>query len=176
MFKATTKAGTLQVDETVIRLVMPFHQVQWEVPKEKVTGFVKQSSLFVANLVIYGDNIYHAVESLPTKKAEELISLFLGVEVHVVPMGLKWYENISLLNYVATYKKGKEINDELVKAAKYGWHQADISTTAGHVNVGRTATAAVLTSGISLLAGAVSRSKDKITLSFSRELDWMKYV
>jgi hypothetical protein len=49
-----------------------------------------------------------------------------------------------------------------------GYEVQDQSSAGSHVNVGRTATAAVLTGGLSLLFGA-SRSKGSVTLMYLKK-------
>lgn len=61
---------------------------------------------------------------------------------------------------------------EVEAAAQHGWMIQGQAGTAGHVNVGRTVTKAVLTGGLGLMTGA-SRSKDKMTFTFVRTPEWL---
>jgi hypothetical protein len=175
MFKILTKEGTLQVNDAVIRLVMPFQKTSvWEMPTSQVMKLVRQPEGFATNVVVHSsEQPQRVLNGMPGKKADELFKLFPGVEQVVMPLALHWYQDIRLLARVVTYTKEAEANREVAEAEKYGWQVGDLSTTAGHVNVGRTATAAVLTGGVSLLLGA-SRSKDKLTIAFARESDWLE--
>ncbi len=175
MFETSTSGGKLQVDESAIRLVSLFKKVVWEIPLEQIIKLVRQPQNFLAtNLVVRGTGCWYALGMIPAQKARELFELpaLANTELIDVPAGSKWYQDIRLLSHLATYSSEKQANAEVAEAAKYGWHLDNVAGTAGHVNVGRTATAAVLTGGVSLLLGA-SRSKDKITLAFSRSADWM---
>lgn len=86
---------------------------------------------------------------------------------------MAWYDDDRKLNYVAVFKDEKEANREIDRASKKGWMPQGVAATDGHVNVGRTATTAVLTVGISLLFGA-SRTKGTVTITFVRTPDWLK--
>jgi hypothetical protein len=68
---------------------------------------------------------------------------------------------------VRTYKQdqGWLIELEAKHLIANGYDVQDQSSAGAHVNVGRTATAAVLTGGLSLLLGA-SRSKGTVTLMY----------
>jgi hypothetical protein len=68
---------------------------------------------------------------------------------------------------IKEYKDSKEFEKDAQKMMNAGWQPEDQSQRGGHVNVGRTATGAVLTGGLSLLLGA-SRTKGKITVTWIR--------
>jgi hypothetical protein len=68
---------------------------------------------------------------------------------------------------VKEYKSAKEFEADAQRMIAAGWRLQDQVAQAGHVNVGRTATGAVLTGGFSLLLGA-SRTKGKITVTWLR--------
>ena len=71
---------------------------------------------------------------------------------------------------VRTYKQdqGWLIELETKHLLANGYEVQDQSSAGSHVNVGRTATAAVLTGGLSLLFGA-SRSKGSVTLMYLKK-------
>ena len=71
---------------------------------------------------------------------------------------------------VRTYKQdqGWLIELEAKHLIANGYEVQDQSSAGAHVNVGRTATAAVLTGGLSLLFGA-SRSKGTVTLMYLKK-------
>lgn len=70
--------------------------------------------------------------------------------------------------FVCEYTDIAQLNRELAFLSELGWYIDSTSGAAGHINVGRTATTAVLTGGLSLLLGA-SRSKDKVTVHWRRQ-------
>lgn len=74
---------------------------------------------------------------------------------------------------VTTYKAGDDLEEQLQTemelANEHGWFAQSTDTDGGHINVGRTATGAVLTGGLSLLFGG-SRSKGEITLVWRRDV------
>ena len=59
----------------------------------------------------------------------------------------------------------RQANADAVTLARQGYVPAGQAADGGHINVGRTATGAVLTGGISLLFGG-SRTKGKVTITF----------
>lgn len=73
---------------------------------------------------------------------------------------------------IRSYKNDNGGRQKASKEASYlmqhGYSLADQSSAGSHVNVGRTASAAVLTGGVSLLFGA-SRSKGTIDATFVRQ-------
>jgi hypothetical protein len=56
-----------------------------------------------------------------------------------------WYDDQSKLSYLGTYKNEKEMRKDLEQAIRKGWKLQDTAADGGHVNIGRTATGAVLT-------------------------------
>jgi len=81
---------------------------------------------------------------------------------------MAWYDEKSQVSYIATYKNDKDMKRDLEQAIRRGWKLQDTTADGGHVNLGRTATGAVLTGGLSLLVGG-SRSKGSHTLVFVRD-------
>lgn len=81
--------------------------------------------------------------------------------------GKPWWES-SMTQFVCEYKDLDQLNMELAIANPLGWYIDDTTGDSGHINVGRTATGAVLTGGISLLFGG-SRSKGKTTVTWRRD-------
>ncbi|GHO77241.1 hypothetical protein KSD_50120 [Ktedonobacter sp. SOSP1-85] len=84
----------------------------------------------------------------------------------VKPLFGKWYEDPNLKVHVETYKSERELKKGVEVAGRHGW-VPQVDGMKGHINVGRTMTAAALTGGFSLLLGA-SRTKDKWTVTFVR--------
>lgn len=78
-----------------------------------------------------------------------------------------WYRRKRLRAYVAEYENQGQARREANRAAKYGWVVSGVSSTDGHVNVGRTALKVVLFSPLALITGA-SRTKGKITVTYRR--------
>src|SRR5579859_1099291 len=60
---------------------------------------------------------------------------------------------------VKTYSSSKQFEADSPELIRKGWQPQVQTEVGGHINVGRTASAAVLTGGLSLLVGA-SRTKD----------------
>jgi hypothetical protein len=85
---------------------------------------------------------------------------------------MAWYDDSCRQTYVAKYKNEKDAAAEAEEAAKKGWIPQSVTATDGHINVGRTATGAVLTRGIYLLMGG-SRSKGEITITYVRSPVWL---
>jgi len=84
-----------------------------------------------------------------------------------------WYNDDTKLTYVASYDSVEEASSETNGAAKKGWMPQGTSATDGHINVGRTAAGAVLTGGLTLLVGG-SRSKGKVTITYTRTPGWLE--
>lgn len=85
---------------------------------------------------------------------------------------MAWYHDNNKKMHVVTYTNEKLLQREVEEAAKFGWIPQQMAGIQGHINVGRTATAAMLTGGLSLMLGA-SRSKDKMTITYVRDEKWM---
>ncbi len=81
---------------------------------------------------------------------------------------MAWYDEKDRVSYIGIYKNDKDMRKELEQAIRRGWKLQDTTTDGGHLNLGRTATGAVLTGGLSLLIGG-SRSKGGHTLVFVRD-------
>lgn len=86
---------------------------------------------------------------------------------------MAWMHDNNRMTYVATYKTEKDMRREIEQAARSGWQIANTTGQSGHINVGRTVTAAALTGGLSLLLGA-SRTKDKLTVTYERTEQWKR--
>lgn len=82
-----------------------------------------------------------------------------------------WYDDPKQTVHVVTYENNKTFEKEATAALQRGWEIQNSAGIGGHVNVGRTATGAVLTGGVSLLFGG-SRGKDKITVTYLRTDEW----
>lgn len=86
---------------------------------------------------------------------------------------LPWYFDNNKISHIASYNSTEEATQDANAASTCGWMPQGTSTTDGHVNVGRTATEAVLTGGLTLLLGA-SRTEGKITVTYVRTSQWME--
>jgi hypothetical protein len=80
--------------------------------------------------------------------------------------GRPWWES-DLPQYVATYKSVADVNAEIPYAAERGWAIQAVSSTDGHINVGRTAARVAVTGRMGLLMGA-SRTSGTTTVIWSR--------
>jgi len=176
LFDCPCKTGRLQVDETTVQVMAPFKRLMWSIPRETVMKITQQKGLLMVDLTIHTTQNSFSVQMLNKPNAEKFLTLFpeiqAGVQQRQQPRGKEWYYDPTRLTYVASYTKEKEAQKEMEAAAQWGWMPQGTSTTAGHINVGRTMTKFVLTGGIGLMTGA-SRSKDKITLTFVRTPEWL---
>lgn len=173
LFSCPCKAGQLQVDETTIQVMAPFKKLVWSVPRGAITGVTQQPGAMMAiDLTIHTTQGMYQAQMVSKPNAAKFLAFFPNLEVQLA--GKEWYDDPARLTYVATYTKEKEMQREVEAAAQRGWMPQGTTGTAGHINVGRIATAAVLTGGFSLLLGA-SRSKDKVTITFVRTPEWLAH-
>ena len=82
---------------------------------------------------------------------------------------MAWYDDKKRTTYVAIYESDKTMKKEVEEASKKGWIVQSATSTAGHVHMGR----ALMTGGLTLLFGG-GRSKDKVTVVFGRDEEWLK--
>jgi hypothetical protein len=87
-------------------------------------------------------------------------------KVHKIE-GKPWWES-DRTQLLLEYDDMGRVDQELSIATAFGWYIADTDGDSGHINVGRTTSAAVLTAGVSLLFGA-SRSKGKTKINWRRD-------
>lgn len=80
---------------------------------------------------------------------------------------LRWYYGTGR-QHVATYDDRAAFELEANKAARDGWAISSVTSSAGHVNMGRTAAKVILTGGVGMFLGA-SRTKGRITVVYVRE-------
>lgn len=181
LFDVFCKQGKLQVlEEGILRVMAPFNKLVWQVPCASITGFTKQPiSVLAVNLAIDTTNGTHRVEMVSQANFKKLQALFPNLAVntvqgdqHTIRQGKEWYYDLHARSHVATYSNEKQMQKEVEAAVQNGWMPQNTAGTSGHINVGRTTAAAVLTGGFSLLLGA-SRSKDKITITFTRTPEWL---
>jgi hypothetical protein len=106
--------------------------------------------------------------SWPQKKNVEVLEQF---EAWLAKETSDWTTPLS----VRTYKQDQSwlIELEAKHLLANGYEVQDQSSAGSHVNVGRTATAAVLTGGLSLLFGG-SRSKGTVTLMYLKKTKAMR--
>lgn len=170
------KTGKLQVSEDGILRIAPHFgkSIAWQVPCNTVTKFTTQPSTLGCVVVLVHTNGAppYMIETVMQKNFPKLHALFPHVPVKAEDRVTHWYQDITKRAYAATYTKEKDMQREVEKAAQYGWMPQTSAGIGGHVNVGRTATAAALTGGVSLLFGA-SRSKDKMTITYVRTPEWL---
>ncbi len=175
LFESHCKLGKIQVDEAAIQVVAPFKKVIWSAPRNTVTRITQKptASILMLDLTIHTTQGLYEVPSFIKRHLKKLLALFPDVEVvQVGQPGSEWYTDSSRLTYIGTYTDDNQLQREVESAALNGWFVQSTAGTGGHVNVGRTATVAALTGGVSLLFGA-SRSKDKITVTFGRTSEWI---
>lgn len=174
-FETHCKTGKLQVDENTIQVVAPFKKVVWSAPRRSVTRITQKhvKGSMSTDLTIHTTQGLYEVPGMVHRHLSKLLALFPHVEVVAAGQsGSEWYTDVSRLTYIAIYTDENQMQREVESAALNGWMVQSTAGTGGHINVGRTATAAALTGGVSLLFGA-SRSKDKITITFVRTPEWI---
>ncbi len=165
--------GQLQLGEDGTLCVMTlFKKLVWQLPAEQVRKFITQpGKLGMLTIHIQTAHETKTVETVAPQSFEKLKAAFPQVPVSAV-QGKEWYHDFRARSRIATYTNEKQMNKEAEAAFQQGWMIQGTSGTAGHVNVGRTMTKLVLTGGIGLMTGA-SRSKDKLTITFVRTLEWV---
>ncbi|SRR5260221_258784 len=173
LFSCPCRVGQLQVDESIVQVVAPFKKLVWSVPRESITGVTQQPGNMTAlDLTIHTTQGMYQAQMVSKANLAKFLAFFPGLETQAV--GKEWYNDPARLTYVATYTNEKAMQREVEAAAQHGWMPQGATGTSGHINVGRTATAAALTGGVSLLFGA-SRSKDKLTITFVRTPEWLAH-
>lgn len=176
LLDVTCKAGKLQVSEDGFVRVKPIfgNNVTWQVPCQAITKFTaQQSTLGAVTLLIHAFGVSaYQIETFAEKNIAKLQSLFPHIVIDRKPKPQHWYQDVTKRAHVETYQKDKIMQKEVEVAAQYGWMPQTSAGVAGHINVGRTVTAAALTGGASLLLGA-SRSKDKLTITYVRTPEWL---
>jgi len=166
-FNVSTKQGKLQItDQNTLRVQALFNKTVWEVPCANVTGFTTQpGQLGSYNLTIHTTQSLYQAELVTKQNFAKLQGWFPHLQTTTADSA--WYHNPALSTHIETYTDQKKMQREVEEAGKFGWIPQTSSGIDSHVNVGRTATAAALTGGVSLLLGA-SRSKKEITITFIR--------
>lgn len=86
---------------------------------------------------------------------------------------MAWYDDQKNTVHVAVYDREKDLRREVEAASRKGWEVQTTAGIGGHINVRRT-TARVVTMGF--LLGGASRSKDKITVTFTRDPNWLAEI
>lgn len=84
-----------------------------------------------------------------------------------------WHDDDTLLNHIETYNSVDKASKGEDEATKKGGTPTGTSATDGHINLGRTVAGAILTGGLSVLAGG-SRSEGKVTVSYARTPEWLE--
>ncbi len=80
-----------------------------------------------------------------------------------------WYESPTETIAIRPYASTDLATQDANRAAAHGWTVQSVTTSDGHVNVGRTVTGAVFTGGLSLLAGG-SRTRGSVTVTYTRQV------
>lgn len=94
----------------------------------------------------------------------------LDVKTHLCPdcLALPWYKDELKTVHIGSYHDTGVMQRDIEAALANGWVITSTSGIGGHINLGRTATAAMLTAGLSLMVKP-SRQKDKIIVTFQRD-------
>ncbi len=68
------KTGKIQVDETMIHIVAPFHKLVWEAPKAAVTKIVMQQGKFTVDIMIHATHGSYTAEMVTKQNAEKVFA------------------------------------------------------------------------------------------------------
>lgn len=169
------KAGKLQVDEGVIRVVAPFNKLVWQVPTGAVTKIVTQPSGIACIVMIHTTQGPYTVEMVTKANAEKLQALFPHLQNINAERSKHWYQDITKRTHVETYTNQKAMQKEVEQAAQHGWIPQTSAGIGGHVNAGKMVAGAILTApigGVGALWGT-KRTKDQITMTFIRTPEWL---
>lgn len=166
------KGGRIELTEMAVRVILDKSVKNWglpklrEIPRQSIsnpkitTELGSQFTLDSPNAGFWGVHIFFTEEH--AAEFEDLLA----------ELSVNWYDDDTKLSYVATYDSAEKASREANRAAKKGWIPQGTSATDGHLNVGTTAAAVVLTGGLGLLAA--SRSKGKITITYARTPEWLE--
>lgn len=168
LLKFLCKAGSLQLDENgTLSVVAPFNKPVWSIPLNSITKITTHpGTIATVNITIHTQQSQYVADTVTKANYERLLPYLQNIETQAV--GSEWYLDPRKLTHVASYDNEKQMQKEVELAMLHGWSIGGQTGTAGHVNIGRTTTAAVLTGGLSLMLGA-SRTKDKITVTYIRK-------
>lgn len=158
LLNATCKAGKLQLDEGILRVVAPFNKIVWQVPTGAVTRIASQPSGLACTVVVHTAQGPYTIEIVTKANAEKLQSLFPHLDVQSVARATHWYQDITKRTHVETYTNQKRMQKDVEQAAQHGWTPQTSAGLSGHLRVG--------------LLG-VSRSKDKLTITYVRTPEWL---
>lgn len=126
---------------------------------EKVSPNRESAAGHRETIVAFRENRADAKANRERKSAERHATMKIG--------GKAWWKS-DRAGLVIVYEDIDVLNRELRFASEDGWYIADTDADGGHVNIGRTATKAILTGGVGLMFGG-SRSKAKTTISWRRD-------
>ncbi|MGH2506053.1 MAG: hypothetical protein ACRDHZ_01320 [Ktedonobacteraceae bacterium] len=93
----------------------------------------------------------------------------------VQPFGKILWQAPAAMTYVATYTKEKDMQREVALVAQHGWMLQAQSAQAGKSSAAKVIGGALLLGPLGALAGAASRSKGKITVTYVRTPQWLAY-
>ena len=115
-----------------------------------------------------GDPFRKSPEELEHIRHVDTIRLRRPIEatVHKIDGRPWWFADRDQI--VLSYTDMGQIEFELKQASKRGWFIETTDSTDGHINVGRTMSAAILTGGLSLAFGA-SRTSGRTTVNWRRQ-------
>lgn len=170
------KQGRLQVSDGIVNVLGGiFSKEVWSSLCSDVRKIAIQTGerFSTVDMAFYTSQGILWAEGLSSADAKKMSDLFPTLEIkHIELKGKReWYHDQIRLAYVASYENDKSMRKDTEAAAHFGWIPQQSVGVGGHVNIGRTATAAMLTGGVSLLFGP-SRSKDKLSITFVRSEAW----
>ena len=81
LFNAPCKTGRLQVDAIAVRVVAPFNQLVWSVPRAGVTGVSQQRGAMTTDLIIHTRPGSFSAPFVANRFVKKFLALFPGAEV-----------------------------------------------------------------------------------------------
>lgn len=172
MLSIPCKTGKIVVsDDGFVRVQAPFNKILWESPVQDVTGLTVQQGAITSIVTIHSAHGAYRAEMVATRRIPELQAALPDLQTQQA--GKEWYHNPTALTYVATYTNDKQMQREMEQAYQHGWQVQGQSAQGGRSSAGKVIGGALIAGPLGALAGAVSKSKDKITVTFVRSPEWM---
>ncbi len=76
VFQARCKAGKLVVDDAIVQVIAPFHKLVWSAQKRDIAWLLPAFGWFMSKIHVYTADGPYLIETLSTKNAKALVSLF----------------------------------------------------------------------------------------------------
>lgn len=174
MLSILCKVGKIQLTDTCMLQVVPLFgsKIIWQAPASSIVGLTAQpSSIGAVNVTIQtNQGTYYVAETVSKPNFEKLQAAFPHLQAQMA--GKEWYCNPTALTHVATYTDQRQMQREVEAAAQYGWIPQSQSSQAGKSSAAKVIGGALLLGPVGALAGAASRGKGTITVTFVRSPEW----